>query len=288
MYQIEDFDKQGLHFYRLKGDASYVDVCPERGGMVTAFHTSDEDVLFMNDATLFDLSKNVRGGIPVLFPIAGQLTDKKYQWNGATYSMANHGFVRTRALTIAGKTADAQHAALTLSFSATEETKASYPFDFELLLTYELADGKLSIHEKISNKSAEPMPVYPGYHPYFNIGNKQVSLKSKATKYLDYNDNKEKPFNGTIDLNGLKESVVLLDGEDTQIVAAFNEGKKLVINQDPKYKYTVLWVQGDAHFVCIEPWTAKTNALNNDPDGLIQIGPNEPLSLAVSFHLENC
>ncbi|WP_010631889.1 aldose epimerase [Sporolactobacillus vineae] len=287
MYQIEQFDKRNLHFYRLKGNASYVDVCPERGGMVTAFHTADEDVLFMNDATLFDLSKNVRGGIPVLFPIAGQLTDKKYAWHGKTYTMANHGLVRTRALTVAGKTSDAQRAALTLSFSATAETKASYPFDFELLLTYELAGGKLSIHEKISNKSSEQMPVYPGYHPYFNIGSKQVSLKSKATKYLDYNDNKEKPFNGAIDLNGLKESVVLLDGADTQIVAAFNEGKKLVIDQDPKYKYTVLWVQGDAHFVCIEPWTAKTNALNDDPDGLILVDPDEPLNLAVSFHLEN-
>lgn len=287
MNQIEEFDKQGLHFYRLRSESAFVDVCPERGGMVTAFHADGEDVLFMNEATLFDLTKNVRGGIPVLFPIAGQLTNKQYQWNGMTYSMANHGLIRTRALAVAEKTADEKHAALTVSFHSSEETRASYPFNFELLLTYELTNGKLSLHEKISDLSPEPMPVYPGYHPYFNIGSKQVSLKSKATHYLDYNDGKTKPFTGTINLDGLKESVVLLDGADQQIVADFNEEKKLVIDQDPKYKYTVLWVEGDAHFVCIEPWTAKTNALNDAQHGdLILVRKDEPLELNVSFHLE--
>lgn len=287
MYQIEEFDKQGLHFYRLKDEASYVDICPERGGMVTAFHAADEDVLFMNEATLFDLSKNVRGGIPVLFPIAGQLTDKKYQWNVRSYSMANHGLIRTRSLAVVGTVSDDQRVELILAFHSTAETKKSYPFDFELQLIYKLANGKLTIREKITNLSLDPMPVYPGYHPYFHINDKKVQLKSEATKYLDYNDGQIKSFNGTIDLNGLKESVVLLDGADQRIEAVFNEEKKLVIDQDPAYRYTVLWVEGDAPFVCIEPWTAKTNALNEDQNNLILVEIDKPLELTVSFHLES-
>ncbi|MFT8318816.1 MAG: aldose epimerase [Sporolactobacillus sp.] len=283
MYQIETFDRQGLHFFQLKNESSFVDICPERGGIVTAYHANGEDLLFMNEDTLFDTSKNVRGGIPVLFPIAGQLTDKQYQWKGETYAMANHGLVRTRPLQVVSQESDAGHAALTLSFPSSEETQESYPFVFEMLLTYRLANGKLSIKQEIVNRSDQPMPVYPGYHPYFAIQDKTVQLKTKAAQYLDYNDNQVKPFSGSISMEGLKEAVVFEDGA---VTASFNETKKLVIEADEAYRYTVVWVEGEQPFVCIEPWTAKTNALNDDPDHLLLVQPNQPLVLNVSFHLE--
>lgn len=286
MYTIEKFDQQGLHFFKLKDETSYVDVCPERGGIVTSFHADGEDILYLNEATLFDTAKNVRGGIPVLFPIAGQLTDKSYVWKGIPYQMANHGLARTRPWSVVNQASDQSQAALTLSFSSTAETLESYPFEFEVHLTYTLADGKLSIRQKITNLSAEPMPVYPGYHPYFNIRDKQVDLKSRATKYLDYDDNQIKPFTGSIDLDGLKESVVLLpDQADTRLEASFNAEKKLIIEQDDTYRYDVLWVEGDAPFVCIEPWTAKTNSLNDTKESLLMVAPERPLELNVSFHL---
>ncbi|TGA95863.1 aldose epimerase [Sporolactobacillus shoreae] len=286
MYTIEKFDQQGLHFFKLKDETSYVDVCPERGGIVTSFHADGEDILYLNEATLFDTTKNVRGGIPVLFPIAGQLTDKSYVWNGTVYEMANHGLARTRPWAVVHQASDESHTELTLSFQSSAETLESYPFQFEVLLTYSLADGKLSIRQKITNLSAEPMPAYPGYHPYFNISDKQVDLKSRATKYLDYNDNQIKPFTGSIDLDGLKESVVLLpDQADTRLEASFSAEKKLIIEQDDTYRYDVLWVEGDAPFVCIEPWTAKTNSLNDTKESLLMVAPERPLELNVSFHL---
>ncbi|MFX3617907.1 MAG: aldose epimerase [Sporolactobacillus sp.] len=283
MYQIETFNKQGLHFFQLKNESSFVDICPERGGIVTAFHTNGEDLLFLNEDTLFDTSKNVRGGIPVLFPIAGQLTDKQYQWHGETYSMANHGLVRTRPLQVVSQESDAEHAAVKLSFRSSEETQKSYPFVFEMLLTYHLANGKLSIKQEITNRSDQPMPVYPGYHPYFAIQDKTVRLTTKAAQYLDYNDNRVKAFSDSIPMKGLKESVVLEDGS---VTALFNETKKLVVEADPAYRYTVLWVEGEQPFVCIEPWTAKTNTLNDAPDSLLLVQPKQPLTLNVSFHLE--
>lgn len=266
---------------------AFVDVCPERGGMVTAFQSEGEDVLFMNEDTLFDTSKNVRGGIPVLFPIAGQLTDKTYEWNGSAYKMNNHGLARTRPWTVAGQLCDSEHAELTLSFHSDEETRKAYPFDFEVLLTYVLSHGKLGIRQKITNLNPDPMPVYPGYHPYFNMRERELSLKTGATKYLDYNDNRIKPFTGTIDMNGLKESVVLLDGADSGLEAVFNRSKKIVIEQDERYCYTVLWIEGHQPFVCIEPWTAMTNALNDDRESMLLVKSGEPLELNVAFHLEN-
>ncbi|MCO7176442.1 aldose epimerase [Sporolactobacillus kofuensis] len=286
MYQVKEFDQQGLHFYRLMDETSFVDVCPTRGGMVTAFHVEGEDVLFMNEETLFDTNKNVRGGIPVLFPIAGQLTDKSYSWNGITYPMANHGLVRTRPWRVISNVHDSVHASLKIAFHSSEVTRASYPFTFEVELTYTLHEGILSIDQVVNNRSDQSMPVDPGYHPYFNKKEKTLHLTSKATQYLDYNDQKIKPFTGSIDMTGLKESVVLFDAEETQLAFDFNEDKKVVINQDPLFRYTVLWVEGDQPFVCVEPWTAMTNALNENKEQLLLVKPGEPLNLKMSIQLE--
>jgi len=287
MYQVKEFDQQGLHFFRLTDGISYVDICPERGGMVTAFHTNGEDVLFMNEATLFDTSKNVRGGIPVLFPIAGQLTNKSYEWEGVAYSMDNHGLARTRAWKVADQSADSNHSALKITFHSSEDTRESYPFDFEAMLTYTLSDGELTISQTINNLSSESMPVYPGYHPYFKMTDQQLHLKSKAVSYLDYNDHETKPFNGEINMKGLKESVVLLNSGDPQLVFDFNATKKIVISQDPRYRYTVLWVEGNQPFVCVEPWTALTNTLNEKKDDLLMVTPDEPLELSIAIRLSD-
>lgn len=82
---------------------------------------------------------------------------------------------------------------------------------------------------------------------------------------------------------GLKESVLLENGSAR---ASFNAAKDLVIDTDEHYQYTVLWVEGDAPFVCIEPWVAKNEALNTN-EGLILVRPEQPVVLEVNFYLEN-
>ena len=51
---------------------------PERGAIVTALRVGDRDVLYLDRATLEDPTKNVRGGIPVLFPYAGKPVDEVF------------------------------------------------------------------------------------------------------------------------------------------------------------------------------------------------------------------
>nr|WP_017554042.1 aldose epimerase [Heyndrickxia coagulans] len=283
MYSIEEFDRQGMHFFRLKGEGAFVEVCPERGGMITAIHIADEDLLYMNEKTLFDLDKNVRGGIPVLFPIAGQLSGKQYEWEGQVYQMANHGLVRTHSLEVAGQSCGMDHAEITLAFHSTPETRISYPFDFEMQLTYRLAGGKVTILQKATNRSVDSMPICPGFHPYFAIRDKALELETAATTYFDYNGHKEKPLTGKLEMAGLKESVIFEGGS---VKAAFHATKDLAIEADEHFRYTVVWVEGDAPFVCIEPWVAKNEALNTK-EGLILVKPDKPIVLEVNFYLEN-
>src|SRR4051794_23759870 len=77
--------------------ASRVEVIPERCALVTSFRVGDREVLYLDPATLVDPAKNVRGGIPVLFPMAGKLANERYAVDGREYSMKQHGFARNRA-----------------------------------------------------------------------------------------------------------------------------------------------------------------------------------------------
>ena len=78
-----------------------VALAPGRGGMVTRFRVGETNVLYMDLDSLHDPMRNVRGGIPVLFPNAGKLRDDQFQHDGKTYPLRQHGFARNLPWTIA-------------------------------------------------------------------------------------------------------------------------------------------------------------------------------------------
>ena len=143
-------------------------LAPTRGGMVTRFIVSDTNVLYLDADTLRDPTKNVRGGIPVLFPIAGRLADDKYRVDGATYTMKQHGFARNMPWAIVDQATDGG-ARLGLALTPTAMTRAQYPFEFRLAMTYVLSEGRLTVQTRVSNLGERPMPIAPGLHPYFQL-----------------------------------------------------------------------------------------------------------------------
>ena len=67
---------------------------PERGGIIIGYGVEGTELLYLNNETFQDEEANVRGGIPILFPISGQLENGEYEWEGISYTMKNHGFAR--------------------------------------------------------------------------------------------------------------------------------------------------------------------------------------------------
>ncbi|MDF2910479.1 MAG: Aldose 1-epimerase [Sporolactobacillus laevolacticus] len=285
-YEEFSFEERGLTFIRLFGEGSFVDICPERGGIVTAFRILSKDILYLNPDTLFDTAKNVRGGIPVLFPMAGQLPNKTYTLGNKSYHMENHGFARQRPWRIKGKNTDTSHAEVTLTLTSDEGTKETFPFDFEVVFTYNLSRGKLTIKQSYLNLSESSMPIYPGFHPYFNIKNKHLLINTNTSSYIDYNDQKVKPFNGEIDLTNLPEAVVYSDDSD-KIVTPFDKDTQLVIEKSKAFRYVMLWSEPGQDYVCIEPWTAKKNEYNEKKE-LIYVERDHPFEVEISMSLERC
>ncbi|MEH7442622.1 aldose epimerase [Bacillus sp. JJ1122] len=287
MYKVQESIDQNYRVYELIDSLtnSWVKIAPERGGIIYSYGVKGEELLYLNEETFYNEEKNVRGGIPILFPISGQLANGTYEWEGKTYAMSNHGFARNASWEVIGQEAD-NRAFLSIRITSNEQTKLSYPFDFTVIFTYVLEGGKLMIKQEYNNLGDSPMPIYAGFHPYFKTSEKNLGYETDATKYYDYNDDQIKQFTGRVDLTNLKESVVFINSNDSSI--SFGdpaEKKRIKLSYGEQFKYIVLWTESGNDFVCVEPWMAKTDELNRKEE-LVIIKGNESLVTELSIEVK--
>src|SRR5688572_28318673 len=92
-------------------------IAPERGALVKSWIVNGRELLYLDDATFNDPTKNVRGGNPVLFPSPGKLEGDRYPRG----EMKQHGFARNLPWRVAGEDR--------LVLEANDITRAQYPWD---------------------------------------------------------------------------------------------------------------------------------------------------------------
>lgn len=264
-------------------DAEVV-LAPVRGGMVTRFRIGTDDVLFLDQATLRDHTQNVRGGIPILFPFAGRLAGDAFDLNGQRLTLPQHGFARKLPWRIAGtETTDA--AAITLVLEHSEATLQVWPFRFRLQFRYELGDGALTLRERFENFGPGPMPMHPGLHPYFRVDDwtkRQARLETTATRTYDNRAGRPRVLVGPVELGSGEIDLQLLD-HGTNHVRLTRPGKAAIDLQydDPDTVVTV-WTQPGRDFVCVEPWTRPSDAVNRGEALLVPPGGVYETRLTIS------
>lgn len=286
MYQLNVNKDNGLDVYELIDSkaTSWLKVVPERGGIIIGFGAASNEILFLNKETLYDKEKNIRGGIPILFPISGQLEKGEYEWNGQVLQMKNHGVARNQSWKVIETKTEETQASITLGFKNNEDTRKSYPFEFEVIFTYILTKNQLTIDQEYRNYEDSDMPIYAGFHPYFKTTSKNLTYETDAKTFFDYNDMKINEIHDTsLDLTNKKESLVLLDAKKREISFHIPDLKKTIsLTYGDEFKYIVLWTEKDQEFVCVEPWMAKTNELNQKEE-LVMIQPNEALHTTMNI-----
>ncbi len=226
-------------------------LCPERGGILIQLTLHGKEILYLQEETFADSTKNIRGGNPVLFPICGPLPNDEYRLGGHTYKMRQHGFARNKAWDVIDQTSDSA----TLRLRDDEETLEQYPFHFSLEFTYKLEDGKLSIDQSYKNLSSETMPFYAGFHPYFHANHSNALYEIPATHYVDNEDGITKKY---------EENLKDLPIQDAKNFNPVSERiSRLTNNQDTiEMKYSndfttiVVWSERPDQYVCLEPWMA--------------------------------
>ncbi len=279
MYSIK---KTGQNFteYKVVDDntGSSFTILPEWGGLVSDFRVNDSQILYFDNEIL----KNERilraGGIPILFPICAGLADGFATVNGQRLEVPRHGFARILPWKITDK-AEGQKGSITISLQSDDYTKSVYPYEFNLVYKYALRDNELQIIHSIVNTGNTDMPVHAGFHPFFNVGKKDMlKFNIDADTYDDNVAGAEKSFNGNVDFNQPIDFVFnLKDKKGHSYEMIDNDFKrKISISTSDVYKYMILWTVKEKNYVCVEPWMGKPNALNTGA-GLEWIKPGHEM-----------
>ena len=200
MFTITEEQKQYLTYSLQDTDSdSKVEVVPERGGIITRWQLQGRDIFYMDWERFTNPELSVRGGVPILFPICGNLPHDTYTVKGQQYKLKQHGFARNSAWEVTEQSNNSS-AGMTLLLNSSEATRAVYPFDFQVAFTYQVRGNVLTIKQNYTNLSQEILPFATGFHPYFQVEDKsQLDLDIPATEYVAKDTQEIIPFDGSFD-----------------------------------------------------------------------------------------
>jgi galactose mutarotase-like enzyme len=251
---------------RLSHGDVVVEVAPQRGALVTSLRVAERDVLFLDRATFEDPTKNVRGGIPILFPFAGRLAGDAFLPAGT--QMKQHGFVRSRPWVVREERSDG----VRLSFVPDAETRALYPYEYDLEFDVQLLRRGVQVELMIHNTGSRPLPAAPGWHPYFrspaarkaDIASDSVALAGRPTDEREFDFGLEAPATGRTRF---------------EIPALGN----LRVAFSPAMRHLQFWSQPARDFVCIEPFYGPENTVNTD--ARLDVAPGRAVDLWMRIEL---
>lgn len=245
---------------------------------------------------IWEGDSNIWGGTaPVLFPIVGKLKNDRYTYKGKSYSMNQHGFVRKLKFEVLN------HEESTISFkvSSNAETKLIYPFDFELIIEFEISEELLTISYFVQNLGKEHMYFTIGSHPAFALQTNNCEL---SDYYIEFE--KKEMLDCYVITNGLldnrtiplymnNENVIKLNNDifnNDALVFKNIMSKYISIKNDiTGYNLKVntggaphlgIWAKPAAPYVCIEPWYGFADSVDSKGEltkkqGIIKLNTEE-------------
>ena len=237
---------------------------------------------------------------PVLFPIVGNIRDDRADSAQGEIRFGRHGLARTCEFV----TAETLEDRMTLSLSSTDETRAQFPYDFRLDMTYALEDGALEQRFTVTNTGAVTLPFVVGGHPAFNV----PAPHTKGEDFSDYRLVFAEPWtyaSPTIDtstgLIDFQTRFSLVENSDTLPIShRLFDVDTLIFEDVPArtvslvgpsghgmrvdfdgFDYLGVWsAAGGAPFVAIEPWCGTATRTDEDDvfehkQGMMFLEPGE-------------
>ncbi|MFM7675698.1 MAG: galactose mutarotase [Synechococcus sp.] len=263
-------------------------VVPERGGLITGWRCAGVERLYFDAERFADPARSVRGGIPVLFPVCGNLPDGQLHLPQGAFPMPQHGFARDLPWTLEPLEAGG---GIRLQLRDSEATRAVYPFAFCLSLEVRLEPDALAIRTVIGHASpagpeggeAPPMPFAFGLHPYFAVEDLAAAgLEGLPLRCFDHLTGADGPT--ATQLQRLPQGVDLRaampvgPGPGLRLTGACQAGV-VTLQADAPYEHVVVWTDPPRSMVCLEPWTARRGVLG------LELAPGEQRELHCRYRL---
>lgn len=246
------------------------------------------------------------GRAPLLFPIVGALAGGRYRVGDETYALPRHGFARRSLFEVVEQ--GARRAVFRLAPS--EATRAVYPFEFALLVTYSVAGAALAVDVSIENHGSGPMPASFGFHPAFRWP--LPFRQGRADHAIRFEREEQEPIRrldaeGCLTPRGIPSPVVgrtlvlrdelfaedalVFDRPASRRVVYGAPGAPAIAVSFPTMPHLGIWSKGGgAGFICIEPWQGYadpvgfTGTLFEKP-GVVVVAPGEKHACGMRIEL---
>jgi aldose 1-epimerase len=297
-----------------------VGIAPELGSNLFRFRVGEHDIIFCED----DLLKRMDfTGDFVLWPLPNRVRDKRYTYNGQTYSLADvkrpqgnavliHGLVFDRPWQYEQPVVGPESASVTTYVDITPEDPfyAAYPFASRLSLTYQITHKGLVITYRVENRGEKTLPYGFALHPYFTLlSDRDDTYVSLPANTVMEADDELLPTGRVLDVTGimygmfdLRQPVPVgnlkLDHVYTDVsprTAAVidyrQQSMQLQISATDDFTHIVIFTLAATPSVCIEHQTCSTDAVNLHNQGptlrktahLLELKPGEVGSGSISY-----
>lgn len=214
---------------------------------------------------------------PLLFPTIGNLRNGQTTMKGEVYPLVKHGFCKDSEFEVTNQSADS----VTFLLRANDETLKSYPYQFELFLSYHLNGNELSMDYRVVNKDPDEMYYHIGAHPGFMLPvseeetiadcalvfEKEENFVSYAYDLENMEFNEEHTVTQHAEKNVLPLTVPMFDEDavffehtNSHRVSFLNVHTKKGVTMDyPDFESIAFWTPASckAPFLCLEPWNGS-------------------------------
>ena len=240
---------------------------------------------------------------PILFPIVGVLNDGKAESAKGTISLARHGLARLNQFEVVEQSTSS----VTLQLKSTEETRKSYPYNFELRPIFSLSNDTLTQTYEVTNPGDVMLPFTLGAHPAFNIPIPGVEATSLDQYHLSFTRpwtsygpsitdeglcDYTTPQKLIVDSDTLPLSWELIDREKTITLEDVPEAASEVhgVQMDFEgFDYLGIWSAAPGcPFVALEPWcgiadTVDTDGIFEHKPGIISLEPGQSIAKTLNI-----
>ncbi len=268
-----------------------VSIAPEYGSNLFRFRFGEHDLIYTEQELL---TKRGLTGTIVLWPFPNRIRDKRYTYQGQSYSLENvnrpggdptliHGLVFDQpwhyTQPVIG--ADAVSVTTYVDFNNDSLYYSAYPFDSRLSLTYTLTGTELTVTYQVHNKSPRTLPFGFAMHPYlYTFADKHEVLLSIPAQAVMEADDELLPTGRIFDVNevmyamyDLRKPVPVdflkldhvytrLNKPSLSIVDYKALAMQLHISATEDFTHVVIFTPQQPPSFCLEYQTCSTDAIN--------------------------
>ncbi len=210
--------------------------------------TDHPPVLYVSPKARMTPGTALRGGIPICWPWFGNHPEDP--------SKPAHGFARTRFWELVSGDLVGKVATIVFKLVPDEETKALFPFDFELTATIRIAD-KLRVKLKMTNTGDEAYKVSSALHTYLSLGHiDRIQLEGvKGSHYVDQLLEDKTPI--------YQEKNLQIKGEVDRIYQSMSS---VLIRDLDRVRSVFVDKAGSRSTVIWNPWKDRCKEIKDLPD----------------------